>query len=60
MGDAMMFNMTLVHGSLDNQTERFRLSTDTRYQLAAEPADERWIGKSPPGHALAMRHGRVC
>lgn len=60
LGDAMMFNMTLVHGSLDNQTDRFRLSTDTRYQLAAEPVDERWIGTSPPGHALAMRHGRVC
>lgn len=60
MGDAMMFNMTLVHGSLDNQTDRFRLSTDTRYQLAAEPVDERWVGEKPPGHALAQRHGRVC
>jgi hypothetical protein len=55
-----MFNMTLVHGSLDNHTDRFRLSTDTRYQLTAEPADERWVGEKPPGHANAMRRGRVC
>jgi hypothetical protein len=60
MGDAVIFNMTLVHGSLDNQTDRFRLSTDTRYQRMAEPVDERWIGTAPPGHALAQRHGRVC
>jgi len=60
LGDALIFNMTLVHGSLDNQTDRFRLSTDTRYQLAAEPADERWVGDTPPGHALSQRRGRVC
>jgi hypothetical protein len=60
MGDAMMFNMTLVHGSLDNQTDRFRISTDTRYQLAAEPADDRWVGENPPGHAVSQRQGRVC
>lgn len=60
LGDLMIFNMTLVHGSLDNQTDRIRLSTDTRYQLAVEPVDERWVGEKPPGHAAAMRRGRVC
>lgn len=60
MGDAMIFNMTLVHGSLDNQTDRIRLSTDTRYQLASQPIDERWIGENPPGHATTQRRGRVC
>lgn len=60
MGDAMMFNMTLVHGSLDNQTDRFRISTDTRYQLAAEPIDARWVGENPPGHVASQRQGRVC
>ena len=60
LGDAVIFNMTLVHGSLDNQTDRFRLSTDTRYQLDAEPADPRWIGKNAPGHITAQRRGRVC
>ena len=60
MGDAVIFNMTLVHGSLDNQTDRFRLSTDTRYQLASQPIDERWVGDQPPGHAVTQRRGRVC
>lgn len=60
LGDVVIFNMTLVHGSLDNQTDRIRLSTDTRYQLAAEPVDERWVGEKPPGHVTAMRRGRVC
>ncbi len=31
LGDTLFFNMTLVHGSLDNTTDRVRLSTDTRY-----------------------------
>ena len=60
LGDAVIFNMTLVHGSLDNTTDRIRLSTDTRYQLASEPIDERWIGEKPPGHVAAMKRGRVC
>ncbi len=60
LGDAVIFNMTLVHGSLDNTTDRIRLSTDTRYQLAGEPIDERWVGERPPGHVAAMKRGRVC
>lgn len=60
MGDAVIFNMKLIHGSLDNQTDRIRLSTDTRYQLASQPIDERWIGPTPPGHAVSQRRGRIC
>lgn len=60
LGDAVIFNMTLVHGSLDNTTDRIRLSTDTRYQLASDPIDERWIGENPAGHTSAMKRGRVC
>jgi hypothetical protein len=60
LGDVLFFTMTLVHGSLDNHTDRIRLSTDTRYQLASDPVDERWIGDHPPGHASAMKRGRVC
>ena len=39
-GDVVIFEMYLVHGSLDNHSDRFRLSTDSRYQLASEPADD--------------------
>lgn len=59
-GDIVIFEMFLVHGSLDNHSDRFRLSTDSRYQLASEPADERWIGTHPPGHSLAGKRGKIC
>lgn len=59
-GDLITFKMNLVHGSLDNSTDRIRLSSDTRYQRASEPADERWIGASPPGHSAAGKRGRIC
>ena len=44
-GDFLTFGMFQVHASLDNRTEnRLRISSDTRYQRASEPIDERWIG----------------
>ena len=49
-GDAVIFGMHTMHGSTDNQSDRIRLSSDTRYQLASEPVDERWIGVEPKGH----------
>ncbi|NLC59090.1 MAG: phytanoyl-CoA dioxygenase family protein [Armatimonadetes bacterium] len=50
MGDAMIFGMYLMHGSLNNSTGRFRLSCDTRYQRADELLDDRWVGENPKGH----------
>lgn len=49
-GDAIIFGMFMMHASLNNMTNHFRISSDTRYQLASEPVDERWIGKKPKGH----------
>lgn len=49
-GDVVIFGMYTMHGSLTNQTDRYRLSVDTRYQLASEPVDERWVGERPKGH----------
>lgn len=60
MGDFITFNMTMIHGSLDNRSERIRISSDTRYQPASQPADERWIGAQPAGHGLAGKKGRIC
>jgi len=53
-GDFLAFGMFQLHCSLDNKSpvNRIRLSTDTRYQLASEPADERWIGDDPFGHGM--------
>src|SRR5579871_5488055 len=36
MGDALIFGMFTMHGSLNNVSNRYRLSCDTRYQRADE------------------------
>lgn len=59
-GDLLTFTMHTVHGSVDNRSDRYRISTDTRYQPASLPADERWIGENPPGHGMAGKRGRIC
>lgn len=60
MGDLLLFGMRTVHASLDNQTRYFRFSTDTRYQPASEPIDDRWIGENPIGHGAAAKRGMIC
>ncbi|MDC0935554.1 phytanoyl-CoA dioxygenase family protein [Pirellulales bacterium] len=59
-GDVIVFTMYTLHAGLDNQTNRLRLSTDSRYQLASEPIDERWIGKNPIGHGPKGKIGMIC
>lgn len=49
-GDALIFGMYTMHGSIENTSDYFRLSCDTRYQRADEPVDERWIGENPIAH----------
>ena len=53
MGDLLVFTMHTMHCSLDNRSaeNRIRLSVDSRYQPAAEEADERWVGENPIGHS---------
>ena len=60
MGDVLIFSMHIMHASSDNQTDQIRLSSDTRYQLASEPVDERWIGDDPPAHGIRAKRGMVC
>jgi Phytanoyl-CoA dioxygenase (PhyH) len=60
IGDVVTFGMTVVHASLDNQTDRIRFSSDSRYQLASEAVDNRWVGPKPPGHSSAGKLGRIC
>lgn len=60
-GDALIFTIHTVHASLDNRSgDRIRFSSDSRYQLASEPADERWIGPHPIGHSEAGKRGKIC
>ena len=51
-GDVLCFGMNMLHGALDNRSPegRCRLSSDSRYQLATEPADPRWNGPNFEGH----------
>jgi hypothetical protein len=49
-GDVLIFGQYLMHGSLSNQTDRYRISIDTRYQSLEEPVDGRWVGSEPIGH----------
>jgi hypothetical protein len=59
-GDVLIFSIFTIHASLDNCSTAIRLSSDSRYQLACEPIDERWIGKNPMGHSAAGKRGRLC
>ena len=49
-GDVLIFTMFTMHSSVSNATDRFRLSTDTRFQPASAPVDERWVGENPIAH----------
>jgi hypothetical protein len=44
-GDILLFGMYTLHASLENRTGFLRLSTDTRYQLAGDPIDQRHMGE---------------
>jgi ectoine hydroxylase-related dioxygenase (phytanoyl-CoA dioxygenase family) len=60
-GDLVTFGMFTVHASLDNRSaDRLRISSDSRYQRASDPIDERWIGANPPAHGAVGKRGRVC
>jgi hypothetical protein len=64
MGDVLLFTMRTVHAGTDNATRALRLSTDSRYQRADAPVDERWVrghhGEAPIGHGLDAKVGRIC
>lgn len=59
-GDALIFGMQTIHGSLDNGSDQIRLSSDSRYQLASEPIDERWVGEHPIAHGPDAKRDLIC
>lgn len=59
-GDLLTFKMHTIHAGLDNHSNRIRLSSDSRYQLASEPVDERWIGENPIAHGPEGKRGMIC
>ena len=60
MGDLLIFSMHTLHASSDNRSNKVRISSDSRYQLAGQPQDERWIGDDPPAHGIRAKRGMVC
>lgn len=49
-GDAIIQSIFILHASLTNMSNRFRISCDTRYQRKDQPVDDRWTGEAPRGH----------
>jgi hypothetical protein len=41
-GDVLLFGMYMLHGALPNESGRYRVTSDTRYQPAGEPLDPRF------------------
>ncbi|MBT3342282.1 MAG: phytanoyl-CoA dioxygenase [Gemmatimonadetes bacterium] len=59
-GDLLVLSIFMMHASTDNLSSSIRLSADTRYQLASDPVDERWIGDDPPLHTIRAKRGLIC
>ena len=59
-GDLLTFTMKTIHAGIDNASDRIRLSSDSRYQLASEAIDERWIGENPIAHGPEGKRGMIC
>lgn len=60
MGDLLVFGMFTIHASLDNRSREIRFSSDSRYQLASDPVDERWVGENPIGHGPNAKRSLIC
>ena len=60
IGDLLIFSMHTLHASSDNRSNAVRISSDSRYQLASEPQDQRWMGENPPAHGIRAKKGMVC
>ena len=60
MGDLLALSMHTMHVSPDNHTDQIRLSSDSRYPLAAKPVDDRRVGENPPLHGIGAHRGMIC
>jgi hypothetical protein len=45
-GDVILFGLQTLHASTANLTDAARVSADVRWQLAAEPIDDRYVGSA--------------
>lgn len=56
-GDVVIQSIYLLHASLTNISNRYRLSCDNRYQRKGEAVDDRWAGEVPRGHGAFWAPG---
>ena len=50
IGDVLIFSAHALHCTLDNNSDKLRISVDARYQPKSEPIDNRYMGENPIGH----------
>ena len=59
-GDLLVLAMFTMHTSTKNRSDRWRISSDIRFQPAEDPVDQRWVGEEAVTGNLRerMRKGR--
>lgn len=55
-GDALIFPRFTLHCALENTTDRYRISSDSRFQPAADPVDARFMTAAEPERLLRHRY----
>ena len=55
-GDVLIFPPFTMHCALENTTDRFRISSDTRFQPAADTTDPRFMTNLEPRRTLRHRY----
>ena len=58
-GDVVIFGMFMMHSSAPNQSDKYRISIDTRYQPANEAKDERFFGENGKWQGNFYNQGAV-
>ena len=55
-GDVLVFPVFTLHCALENTTDRYRISSDIRFQPAADPVDQRFMSVAQPESLLRHRY----
>lgn len=55
-GDLLVFPAFTLHCALENTSDRYRISSDIRFQPAADPVDERFMSVAQPDRLLRHRY----
>ena len=55
-GDLLIFPPFTLHCALENTTNRYRISSDSRFQPAADPVDARFMTNTEPERLLRHRY----